>query len=219
MQAPLSFSVSGEQLWLSPHKAVYWESTGTLIVSDLHFGKTGHFRKAGIAVPQHVFRNDLQRLFDLVSFFRPHTILIVGDFFHSAENREADLFARWRNDHNGIIIKLVLGNHDIFSRDWYTTNNIEVFENIYSQGPFSFVHEWLPEMESETETYFFSGHIHPGVRLSGMGRQSLRLPCFYFGRNAAILPAFSEFTGLAILEPDAGSRVFVIAEKKVLSLQ
>ena len=81
MQAPISFSISGQQLWLSPLKAIYWESEKLLIVSDLHFGKTGHFRKSGIAVPQHVYRDDLQRLFSLVQYFQPETILVVGDFF------------------------------------------------------------------------------------------------------------------------------------------
>ena len=45
--------------------------------------------------------------------------------------------------------------------------------------------------------YVLAGHLHPGVRLHGPGRQSVRLPCFAFGRNAALLPAFSEFTGTA----------------------
>ena len=30
---------------------MFWEEEKALIVSDLHFGKTGHFRKSGIAVP------------------------------------------------------------------------------------------------------------------------------------------------------------------------
>jgi metallophosphoesterase superfamily enzyme len=50
----------------------------------------------------------------------------------------------------------------------------------------------------------------------GYGRQSLRLPCFYFGTEVAVLPAFSGFTGTFTLEKEAAAEVFVIAERKVL---
>lgn len=219
MQAPISFSIAGQQLWLSPLKAIYWESRKLLIVSDLHFGKTGHFRKSGIAVPQHVYRDDLQRLFSLVQYFQPETILVIGDFFHSTANMEAELFAKWRKDHDGISIRLVKGNHDILPPEWYRQNDIQLHEGVYTEGPFSFTHEWTREISLQESQYLFSGHIHPGVRISGQGKQSMRLPCFYFGRTHAILPAFGDFTGLATIEPTEGSRVFVIAEKQLISLQ
>lgn len=219
MQAPISFTISGQQLWLSPMKAIFWESRRFLIVSDLHFGKTGHFRKSGIAVPQQVYRNDLQRLFSLVQYFQPSGIIVVGDFFHSATNREADLFAKWRNDHAGIGIHLVKGNHDILPIEWYRVNNIDLHDGILREGPFGFIHEWTPDLIHANDQYIFSGHIHPGVRISGQGRQSLRLPCFYFDQNHAILPAFGDFTGLATIEPSPCARVFVLAEQQIISLQ
>jgi DNA ligase-associated metallophosphoesterase len=219
MKAPLSFTIAGQQIWLSPLRAIFWEKPKVLIVSDLHFGKTGHFRKAGIAVPQYIYRNDLQRLFDLIQYFKPVKIIMAGDFFHSSANKEAELFGKWRQDHQHISIQLVMGNHDILSEDWYLSNCIEVHKEVYNEGPFSFVHEWSADLDTETDTYYFSGHIHPGVRLNGAGRQSLRLPCFYFDKKNAILPAFSEFTGLSMLEPSAVSRVFVIANQQILSLK
>lgn len=219
MQAPISFSISGQQLWLSPLKAIFWENQNTLILSDLHFGKSGHFRKSGIAIPQHVYRNDLQRLFALVQHFQPSSIIIVGDFFHSTQNKEAELFAKWRSDHSGIVFNLVRGNHDIFPDRWYETNNIKLHSKTYQQGPFCFVHEWSKCDDEERKGYHFSGHIHPGVRFRGVGKQSLRLPCFYFEHDYAILPAFGDFTGLAIIEPKRDANVFVIAGNQVLNLQ
>jgi DNA ligase-associated metallophosphoesterase len=216
MQVPHSFSIAGQQLWLSPARVIFWENTRTLILSDAHFGKTGHFRKAGIAIPQTVFSNDLQRLFSLIQYFQPERLIIVGDFFHSSLNKEADLFARWRADHSHIRMDLVLGNHDILDSIWYEKNAIQVHDNFLEQGPFGFVHEWTENVCSNC--YFFSGHIHPGVMMLGAGRQHLMLPCFYFGSDYAILPAFGGFTGLAKLNPARNSNVFVIGEQQIFSL-
>jgi uncharacterized protein len=219
MKPPFSFSIAAQQLWLSPMKAVYWEETKSLILSDLHFGKTGHFRKAGIAVPQHIYRNDLQRLFELVQYFQPKKLVIVGDFFHSEMNKEAELFAKWRNDLPHLAIELIRGNHDILTDEWYSQNGIGLHESTYQEGPFCFIHESPQDLQTEEGLYYLSGHIHPGVRINGAGRQSLRVPCFYFDQQFAILPAFSEFTGMAIIEPTRSSRVFAIANQEILTLQ
>ena len=66
MQAPVSYKLLTQQLWLSAHRCIFWEEKKALLVSDLHFGKTGHFRKSGIAVPQAVYKEDLQRLVHLI---------------------------------------------------------------------------------------------------------------------------------------------------------
>jgi DNA ligase-associated metallophosphoesterase len=219
MKPPVPFTIAGEQLWLSPMKAIFWESRRALVVSDLHFGKTGHFRKAGIAIPQTVYKEDLQRLFSLVQFFQPQTLLVVGDFFHSTLNKEAELFARWRHDHDHLKIALIRGNHDILDNAWYDAQTITVHEHTYSDGPFCFIHESPQEAATAPGQYIFSGHLHPGVRINGAGRQSLRLPCFYFDEDFAILPAFGGFTGLATIEPSRKSSVFAIANQEILHLQ
>ncbi|KYP13518.1 ligase-associated DNA damage response endonuclease PdeM [Flavihumibacter sp. CACIAM 22H1] len=218
MKAPHSFQLAHQQLWLTPLKAIYWENQAALLVSDLHFGKTGHFRKSGIGVPQDLYKEDLQRLFHLVQYFQPRELIIVGDFFHSAYNRETDWFARWRKDHPALECTLVMGNHDILHHTWYEEQAVELVRGTYTKGPFSFMHDWEEE-QVPAHNYTFSGHIHPGIRLQGMGKQSLRLPCFYFGKNRAILPAFSAFTGLAIVSPEAGSSIFAIANQQIIHLQ
>lgn len=218
MKQALFFAHSGQHLWLSPLKAIYWENRKALILSDLHLGKTGHFRKAGIAIPQTVYKDDLHRLFGLVQHFKPDNLIIVGDFFHSSSNKEAELFAKWRNDHNNLGIQLIKGNHDILPQQWYADHLISIHENRLTDGPFTFVHEWTEKLQEEPE-YFFSGHIHPGVLISGAGRQSMRLPCFYFEKSHAILPAFGGFTGLATLKPTRSTRIFAIANEDLIHLQ
>lgn len=206
-----------QHCWLSPERCLFWEEQRCLVVSDLHFGKTGHFRKSGIAVPQEVYREDLQRLLSLVAHFKPETVLFTGDLFHSHENLEHDLFSRWRSSMAVDRIALVRGNHDLLSAEKYRKLEIELHEGSLAWDPFLFVHDMKDVgKEQAVDRYVFSGHIHPGIRISGMGKQSLRLPCFLFSEDSAILPAFSHFTGLALLEPAKTDRVFAIvpAEKK-----
>src|SRR5688500_20381215 len=107
----LSHIVRNEHLILSPERTLFWEDQRTLIAADLHVGKTGHFRKEGIAVPQAVYRDDLHRLLSQILFFKAERLIIVGDLTHSSANLEMDLFRRWRKDFPLLEVVLVKGNH------------------------------------------------------------------------------------------------------------
>src|SRR6478609_3271958 len=119
MRAPYLYQLQQQRYWLSPERMVFWEEEKALIVSDLHFGKTGHFRKSGIPVPQHVYKHDLQRLITMIQFFQPQKLIVVGDLFHSRENKELELFLKWRQDFPLLTIELIMGNHDILHKSWY----------------------------------------------------------------------------------------------------
>lgn len=216
MQAPLLHPLLQQNLWLSAERSIFWEEQKALILSDLHLGKSGHFRKAGIPVPQQVLREDLQRLVNLLHYFTPKQLIVVGDFFHSRENRELDLFRRWRADFPDLEIVLVRGNHDILPKEWYAGAGITVIENFLCRGPFCFSHD-LSEVASGL--YTFSGHIHPGVVIHGAGKQSLRFACFHFTPTYCVLPAFGKFTGLAPVKPGSKDAVYAIVEKSLIRLQ
>jgi uncharacterized protein len=212
MKASLPYQIKNQQLWLSAERCLFWEEEKSLIVSDSHFGKTGHFRKAGIAVPQAVYKDDLLRLIAQIQYFQPARLIFVGDLFHSRENKELEWFKRWRENFPATLIQLVKGNHDILDQNWYYQAGIEVYEGTLRVNHFNFIHDitQVDLTEQAPSDYTFSGHIHPGIRVNGLGRQSLSFPCFYFGRDYAVLPAFSRFTGLALIEPKSGEQVFAI---------
>ena len=216
MPAPLRFIFHQQTLWLSAARCIFWEEESALILSDLHFGKSGHFRKSGIGIPQNIFKEDLQRLFAQVQFFKPKIVLIAGDMFHSDENKEADFFLKWRNDLPQTNFYLIRGNHDILPAGFYQKANITVFENKLTIKDFCFTHD---AAGCEDKLFTFSGHIHPGIKMNGAGNQSIMLPCFYFGKKHAVLPAFSSFTGLAKIKPMAKDHVFALVEKSVIKIQ
>lgn len=220
MSAPLHFKFQKQTLWLSASRCIFWEEENILILSDLHLGKSGHFRKAGIGIPQNIFKEDLQRLFSQIQFFKPKIVLIAGDMFHSKANKEIDFFLKWRNDIAAVEFYLVMGNHDILPKKMYEEANIEVFEDKYSLKNFCFTHDISTHCEEPgKELFTFSGHIHPGIKMNGLGNQSLMLPCFYFGKKHAVLPAFSAFTGLAKIKPASTDHVFALVENSVIKLQ
>jgi uncharacterized protein len=120
---------------------------------------------------------------------------------------------RWRQEHHGLHIDLIRGNHDRAGDpppgwgDWHP--------GLLTDAPFVFSHH---PGESD-EGYTLAGHLHPGRTLSGHGRQRLRLPCFWFGPRCGVLPAFGEFTGLANVDPLATDRVFVVAADQIVAVK
>jgi DNA ligase-associated metallophosphoesterase len=206
-----------QQTWhLSAGKALYWQEEKALVLSDLHLGKSAHFRKAGIAVPAGLIQEDLFRLQQLITRYHPEKIIVVGDLFHSSENNDVQYFRLWRQQFPHIRFELVKGNHDIMSADLYTTLQITVHETLTLRN-IHFIHEPCETAEANGP-YVFSGHLHPGVILAGGGRQRLRLPCFYFGKSRGILPAFGRFTGLATLAPETNEVVFAIANNSIFKI-
>ncbi|HEY8689782.1 MAG TPA: ligase-associated DNA damage response endonuclease PdeM [Chitinophagaceae bacterium] len=221
MYSPYKFILNHQTLWLSAERCIYWEEENALILSDLHLGKSGHFRKSGIGVPQNIFKEDLQRLFAQIQFFKPTQLLIVGDLFHSHANKEMDMFLKWRNDVPDLQLRLIRGNHDILSKKFYADANIQVTKQKLSVNNFCFTHDINEtcEEESSNTNFTFSGHVHPGISMNGIGKQSLRLPCFYFTKEYAILPAFSLFTGLYKITPKKNDKVFALGENGIVKIQ
>jgi DNA ligase-associated metallophosphoesterase len=216
----LQHIIQNNSFLLSPQRCLFWEEERILILSDLHLGKTGHFRKHGIAVPQQVFIEDLQRLVEQIIYYKPRKIIAVGDLFHSEANKELDLFVKWRNDFPELEFILVKGNHDILQDDWYSKAHIQVKEGIYTINNFSFVHDPVEAPEETLESDFiFSGHLHPGVNIQGLAKQSLTFPCYYFSGKQAILPAFSKFSGLAMVKKKKNDTIYAIVNHSLVEIK
>jgi DNA ligase-associated metallophosphoesterase len=202
--------LQGQSFQMHFSGALFWVEKSMLLISDVHLGKISHFRKYGAAVPQQAIQQNFDTLNTVVEFFTPKTIIFMGDLFHSSLNSEWALFEDWVRSKKLEII-LVSGNHDIISPLKYEAIYIKVISELVLD---SFLLTHHPE---ERDGFFnFSGHIHPAIKLSGLGRQSVRLPCFYKTESQMILPAFGEFTGNYTLEPCDGCEVFALLSDSVL---
>jgi DNA ligase-associated metallophosphoesterase len=208
---PILLEWKGQHLWISPERCLFWEEQKMLILSDLHIGKTAHFRKAGIAVPQQVFQEDMHRLYQQIHHFNPDRILITGDLFHSHANIEHDVFARWRESLGPREIILVKGNHEVLDDDAYSNLGLNIVGEKYTIDGFSFTHN-MHDQGTDGGQYWFCGHVHPGIKLQGKGKQAIVLPCFHFTFTHCTLPAFSRFSGKHLISPSASDQVYAIVD-------
>lgn len=209
--------IAGETLHLLPQKALYWPHEKTLFIADAHFGKAAAFRAAGVPLPPGSTRAQLARVDVCVRTTQAERIVFLGDFLHSKDARARETFARfaaWRLENKTLSITLVRGNHDAHAGDPPSSWDIECIDEGHTVGPFCLAHHPEPDMRG----YVLAGHVHPAVRLTGRANDSVRLPCFWFGAYVAVLPAFGEFTGTYVVQPQSGDRVFVVAESRVIEV-
>jgi uncharacterized protein len=207
--------VAGERLVLLPQRAAWWPAGKALFVADFHLGKAASFRHAGIPLPPGTTTENLARLEGALAGRPVERLVFLGDFLHSAQGRApATLaaFAKWRESRPTLAMTLVRGNHDDRAGDPPEEWAMRCVNPGEALGPFALVHEPAPVRGG----YALAGHIHPAVRLSERGGQSVRLPCFWFGPRVGVLPSFGAFTGSALVRPRAGDQVFVIADGEVI---
>lgn len=211
----LEANVAGETLVALPQKALYWPKQETLFVADVHLGKDATFLAHSIPLPQGATQATLDRLDSLLRLVATKRLVMLGDLWHARAGRTQDLVGRfldWRHRHADVEMTLVEGNHDLRSGKLPENSQIQEVAEPYVLSPFALSH--YPEPSDDG--YVLCGHIHPGVVLEGRGRQSMRLPCFWFSESFAVLPAFGEMTGCARISPSSSDSVYAIAGDRVI---
>ncbi|RYF99434.1 MAG: ligase-associated DNA damage response endonuclease PdeM [Chitinophagaceae bacterium] len=212
----MTITTCGEELILAKERALFLPQQQLLVISDLHLGKSAHFRKSGVQVPSALAKGDLQRLSLLLERYQPHVLVINGDMFHHELNSDVDDFEQWKRNYPLLKFVLVKGNHDRLTDKHYTDLAIEIHDPSYCTDKFCFIHDSTKCVDNNL--YPISGHVHPGVSIVGKAKQRLNFPCFYFGKAYAILPAFSAFTGLYNVRPKKGEDIYAITPTKVVKV-
>ena len=183
-----------------------------LIIADVHLGKATHFRKHGIAIPKDVSIQNFRDLDEVIHFFTPSKICFLGDLFHSHINSEWQLFENWAKGVQAALY-LISGNHDIIPEERYETLGVVVVDTMKMDTVVLTHHP-----EGHEGLLNICGHIHPGIRLKGKGKQSLTLACFVETAEQLVLPAFGGFTGKYLIRPKAEDSIHAIVGKKVVPL-
>ncbi len=198
---------------LTNQRALFWKQTSALVLSDLHLGKTAHFRKNGIALPVDLIQEDLKRLSNLILHFKAEEIIIVGDFLHAGKNSEFELFKQWKAQFPTLKIILVKGNHDRISNQNLLDLGVSEVHHLYKKDGLIFSHEEI----KNSELFVVSGHLHPGVTLKS-ATKNLKFPCFIVSEKQLILPAFSSFTGLDTKNHPKNSSYYFFSDEGIYEM-
>ncbi len=197
--------------------AAFLAKSSTLVVADIHLGKSATFRSRGIPVPEGDSQADLERLSLLISETEPARLVIAGDLVHAKDGMSIhvlDVFREWLE---GIRIPVILteGNHDRTARLFEHPLPIETVPSFEIDG-LRITHD---PAELPAGQPGIAGHLHPGLRLPESPRRSLRTPFFFLKHpHHLVLPAFSKFTGLNIQKPEKEDAIFIPVRDKVVQL-
>ncbi|NET35184.1 MAG: ligase-associated DNA damage response endonuclease PdeM [Cyanothece sp. SIO1E1] len=211
----MEIDIAGIKLELLPEKGIYIDSLRTLLVSDVHLGKSETFQSLGIPIPNTINQTTLNRLQTLCADLQPETLFILGDLFHSKFALVDEVLNSWFKFLNTAKtdVSLIVGNHDRSLTTTLEKLSIHCFTDAIQIGNLVLSHEPCPNRQ-----YFnICGHIHPCIRIRD-NLDNLRLPCFYLENadNLLILPSFGEFTGGYEMPLTPNSTAYVIAEDTVI---
>lgn len=212
----MEVTVNGERLVLLPGRAAWWGARETLIVADLHLGKSQTLRAGGAAIPAGVLDETLARLSRLIEVTGAGRVVVVGDLLHAGVGLTVDLVERvsaWRDGFAGEFV-VVPGNHDRAIGRVAERWRVQVTDAMWREGGLAFCHE----PAGVEGAFCWSGHVHPAVHLAG-GGDRVKLSCFVVGKQTGLLPAFTRFAaggGQAGFEQ--GARVLAIADDCVIEL-
>ena len=210
----VSVEIGEETLLLYPEKVAFWPKENILFVADCHFGKVAHFRKSGIGLPARAGTETFGWLHQILLEIKPARLIFLGDIFHSEFNQDFDIFRNWRQTFPAVQFDLVLGNHDKAGFSHLHLLGIHIHPELVI-GPFHCTHEPQPDSE---KGFNLCGHIHPGVSLS-IGRQHVKVPCFWLGPTHLCFPSFGNFTGSVAIRPGPQDRFFAISGSKIRELE
>lgn len=210
----VDLEVQGEPIRLLACRGALLPARSTLLIADLHVGKSEAYRAWGVPVPAGITDDALHRLRQTILANQVRRLLVLGDLVHAAKGLTGDVvagFAAWRSTLN-IDVVLVRGNHDrriVMPPEWRLDDAGAALE----EGPFRFVHDAC----DANGLFTWCGHLHPTVRL--VDRFScVRLPCFHISPRNGTLPAYNAFSRGLVVERAEGDRVFAVAEGAVIEV-
>lgn len=165
--------------------ALYWGAEDTLVVSDLHLGKSERIaRRGGVLLPPYDTLDTLTRLTADIEATRPKTVICLGDSFDdlaAAQSMDAAHHDTLRRLQAGRRWVWIEGNHDPGPVDLGGAHLATL-----TLGALTFRHI-AAEGSAPGEV---SGHYHPKAKVRHMSR-----PCFMRDAHRLILPAYGCYTG------------------------
>lgn len=209
---------AGEHFLLHHERALYWPAQQTLFVADVHAGKEQTFARHGIAIPAGISESTLQRLFRLATDSACQRLIVLGDFMHSIPKSDESWLQQLSDlldSHSQLSLEVVAGNHDRETGRKLIDSRLLWHNSSLLLEGLALHHEPCEDQRG----FVLSGHLHPAYRFGRARRGTIRAPAFWFRKHYAVLPAFGEFTGGMIIEPDTRSdTVYITGPECVMQI-
>ncbi|MEM6835668.1 MAG: ligase-associated DNA damage response endonuclease PdeM [Cyanobacteria bacterium P01_C01_bin.120] len=204
-----------QTLQLLPEKAIYLPEHQTLLVSDVHLGKSETFQHFGIPIPSQVNQATLERLQQAQIRTQAHRLFVLGDLFHAQAGMVDEVIDSWLKflAITQLEAHLILGNHDRPLIEELSQFSLTCYTTPIDLNGILLSHEPLPVSDDLN----ICGHVHPCVQLGDKGDR-LRLPCFYWEAqlNRLTLPSFGDFTGGYTVTISHDTAAYAIAEDAII---
>lgn len=178
------------ELHLDLSGALWFPGERVLAVADLHLEKGSSYARHGRMLPPYDSALTLRRLQNVVTRFRPRTLIALGDSFHdrtAAERLSPADAAVVRRLADAVDLVWVGGNHDPVPPAHLGGRGVAEI----AIGGLTFRHEAARDLPAGPE---ISGHYHPVAALSVRG-VGFRQRCFALGGRRLVLPAFGAYAG------------------------
>jgi len=209
----------GHDFELLPSRAAYWHAKRTLLVADLHLGKSETFQRAGVPMPSGAMHEALDRLGRVIAETNAQRVLVLGDLLHAPAGITSsmmDTVSAWRSRLD-VLFQVVCGNHDREIERVASAWNVQLLGDSHSEDGVGFVHDPDSPAVAGMDGFSWAGHVHPAIAM-GRGKTSVKLACFVIGDRVGVLPAFSLFTAGATVGSRRGGRIFACAGDEVLEV-
>ncbi len=180
----------GEPIVLDACGALFFASHGILAVADLHLEKGSFFAARGNPVPRHDTRDTLQRLGAAIDFYRPQTVICLGDSFHDTGAGERMALPDYRT------LERLMARCAAWT--WLTGNHDPVIPAMFGNsvaalhmaGAVTLAH--MPETPARP---LIAGHYHPKLSVRLGRKQSVSGRCFLYNDELLLMPAFGAYAG------------------------
>ncbi|MCB0706126.1 MAG: hypothetical protein KDC34_12480 [Saprospiraceae bacterium] len=203
----IAYRLRGATLLLHPHHAIFWKERKTLIIANLRQREAGENAES---VARY-----MEMLTGLFLEFDPEHVLFLGDLFYSHDLAAWEDLGMLLARFDWLKIDLVVDQSDLPNRAIYDDFEISLHEAPYQLAPFLF--SGYPMSIIPDPFYNLACTPSPSVVLK-TAYQGIPVPCFIFGADAGILPAFGEKIEDSYLTPKAGDKVFAIQGAQIVAI-
>lgn len=176
-------------------RAIYLREERVLAVADLHLGYAWSHRMNGQMLP--LAKDDtLGRLAELLDYYKPAKLVLLGDIVHSAAPAPAlieELKALVAMAEGRTELVLLAGNHDRKLQEFLgkiglahpLIDEFRAGQNLLLHGD---------RKPSDKARRYIIGHEHPAIAIGDGVTTSRKFPCFLISEDVLTLPSFSSWS-------------------------